>query len=48
MNILKSKVKGLKGNIDGKHYISWTGFEFAMNELVRDYKRNKALFTEWE
>ena len=41
MNILlKSKVKGIKEDIDSKHYLSWTGFEFAMNELVKDYKEN--------
>ena len=40
MNILKSKVVGLKEDINDKHYISWMGFEFAIDELVKDYKRN--------
>ena len=40
MNTLKSKVKGLKDDIDDKHYMSWMGFEFAISELVKDYKEN--------
>ena len=40
MNILESKVEGLKGDIDGKHYMSWMGFEFAISEMVKEYKRN--------
>ena len=38
MNILKSKVTGFKEDIDDKHYMSWMGFEFAIDELVQDYK----------
>ena len=39
MNILESKVKGLKDDINGKHYMSWMGFEFAISEMVKEYKR---------
>ena len=38
MSILKSKVKGLRQDINDKHYLSWMGFEFAIDEFVRDYK----------
>ena len=36
------KVKqGLKTQIvDDKHYMSWMGFEFAISEMVRDYREN--------
>ena len=40
MSILKSKVRGLKEDINGKHYMSWMGFEFAISELVKDYGMN--------
>ena len=42
MNTLIRKVKqGLKTqDVDGKHYMSWMGFEFAINELVKDYRKN--------
>ena len=42
MSTLVRKVKQglLKQDVDDKHYISWMGFEFAINELVKDYKRN--------
>ena len=33
--------QGLKTqDVDEKHYMSWMGFEFAISELVRDYKEN--------
>ena len=40
MSILKSKVKGLREDIDDKHYLSWMGLEFAIDDLVNDYKEN--------
>jgi hypoxanthine phosphoribosyltransferase len=42
MNTLKRKVKQglLRDDIDGKHYMSWMGFEFAISEFVKDYKKN--------
>ena len=30
----------LRQDIDDKHYLSWMGFEFAINELVKDYRKN--------
>ena len=40
MSILKSKVKGLREDIDDKHYLSWMGLEFAIDDLVNDYKES--------
>ena len=44
MSILKSKVKGLREDIDDKHYLSWMGLEFAIDDLVNDYKENDYKF----
>ena len=39
MNTLRKVKQGLKTqDVDGKHYMSWMGFEFAMSEFVKDYK----------
>ena len=41
MNTLRKVKQGLKTQVvDDKHYMSWMGFEFAISELVRDYKEN--------
>ena len=42
MNTLTRKVKQglLRQDVDGKHYMSWMGFEYAISELVKDYKKN--------
>ena len=43
MNTLTKRIvkQGLlRQDIDDKHYLSWMGFEFAMSEFVKDYKKN--------
>ena len=41
MSTLRKVKQGLKTqDVDGKHYMSWMGFEFAINKFVRDYKKN--------
>ena len=41
MNTLRKVKQGLKTQIvDDKHYMSWMGFEFAISEMVRDYREN--------
>ena len=40
--LTRRKVKQglLKQDVDGKHYISWMGFEFAISEFVKQYKES--------
>tara|TARA_Y100000310_G_C20534820_1_gene740341 strand:- start:539 stop:1024 length:486 start_codon:yes stop_codon:yes gene_type:complete len=40
-SLIRKVKQGLKTqDVDNKHYLSWTGFEFAISEFVKDYKKN--------
>ena len=42
MNTLRIVKQGLKTqNVDDKHYMSWMGFEFAISEFVKHYRKNE-------
>ena len=42
MNTLERNVEQelIRYKVDNKAYLSWTGFEFAMSEFVKHYKKN--------